>query len=168
MPMSCHAEVSSYQSWVIANRKTLLFRSGTYALSLAHMCEVLAALPILAFLLRSRRFCTRILFYSIVSTNFSWCNFIIATKNHLVNTPRTHENQRVRKFSSIVSIQYLLIFLVFFNVIYSTKNFFKKIFWDLQKRCFVATFCPVSLWKRKGECLLAWANTRLKSPWFSH
>ena len=59
MPMSCSAEVSSYQSWVIANRKTLLFRSGTYALSLAHMCEVLAALSILAFLSRSRRCCTQ-------------------------------------------------------------------------------------------------------------
>ena len=59
MPMSCHAEVSSYQSWVIANRKTLLFRFGTYALSLVHKCEVLAVFPILAFLLRSRWCCTQ-------------------------------------------------------------------------------------------------------------
>ena len=59
MPMSCSAEVSSYQSWVIANRKTLLFRSGTYALSLAHLFEVLAALSIFAFLLRPRQLCTR-------------------------------------------------------------------------------------------------------------
>ena len=60
MPMSCYAEVSSYQSWVIANRKMLsIFRFGTYALSLAHLFKVLAALSNFAFLLRPRQLCTR-------------------------------------------------------------------------------------------------------------
>ena len=60
MPMSCHAEVSSYQSWVIANRKNVVAISVRHIrLSLAHLFEVMAALSIFAFLLRSRRLCTR-------------------------------------------------------------------------------------------------------------
>jgi len=60
MPMSCHAEVSSYQSWIIANRKNVVAISVRHIrLSLAHLFEVLAALSIFAFLLRPRRLCTR-------------------------------------------------------------------------------------------------------------
>ena len=60
MPMSCHAEVSSYQSWVIANRKNVVAISVRHIrLSLAHLFEVMAALSIFAFLLRPRRLCTR-------------------------------------------------------------------------------------------------------------
>ena len=38
-----------------------------------------------------------ILFYSIVSTNFPWCNLIITTKNHLVNTSKTAWHQRFQQ-----------------------------------------------------------------------
>lgn len=60
MPMSCHAEVSSYQSWVIANRKNVVAIPVRHIrLSLAHLFEVMAALSIFAFLLRPRRLCTQ-------------------------------------------------------------------------------------------------------------
>ena len=141
MPMSCHAEVSSYQSWVIANRKTLLFRFGTYALSLVHKCEVLAALSILAFLLRSRWLCTQHPFLFNCKHRFS---LVQPHYNNQKSSCQHLENRMASRFlpkccplfpySIFHSFEYFLAI----NIL--RKKFFKKIFnhynFGVLGRCF--------------------------------
>lgn len=55
----CRSIIIPYRESSQTEKMLSIFRSGTYALSLAHLFEVMAALPILAFLLRSRRLCTQ-------------------------------------------------------------------------------------------------------------
>ena len=129
MPMSCHAEVSSYQSWVIANRKNVVAISVRHIrLSLAHLFEVLAALSF-AFLLRPRRLCTRHPFLFNCKRQFSLVQLHYSNpKSPCQHPPKPHNDKVFTKKSSIVSILYFCFFFVFFSIIYSTKNFFKKIF----------------------------------------
>lgn len=57
--LPCRSIIIPYRESSQTEKMLSVFRLGTYALSLAHLRGVMAALSILAFLLRSRRLCTR-------------------------------------------------------------------------------------------------------------
>ena len=150
--MSCSAEVPSYQSWVIANRKTLLFRSGTYALSLAHMCEVLAALSILAFLLRSRRLCTRHPFLFNCEHQFS----LVQLHYNNPKLPCQHpENRMASRFPSkwrpLFPHSIFVSFLCFLVLNILRKKFFKKFLNHYKIGVLGRYFAPRCDWKGKDE-----------------
>ena len=161
MPMSCHAEVSSYQSWVIANRKNVVAISVRHIrLSLAHLFEVLAALSIFAFLLRPRRLCTRHPFLFNCKHHFP----LVQPHYNNQKSPCQHPENRIatrfsQKKSSIISIQYFCLFWVVFNNKYSAKKFFKKFFNALQFWRFSGVILPhVAIQKEKR------GFTRLSKP----
>lgn len=148
--MSCSAEVSSYQSWVIANRKTLLFRSGTYALTLAHMCEVLAALSILAFLLRSRRLCTRHPFLFNCEHQFSLVQLHYNNQKSPCQHPENAWKSRfLQFFRPLFPHSIFVSFLCFLVLNILRKKFFKKFLNHYKIGVLGRYFAPTLRLKRK-------------------
>ena len=130
MPMSCHAEVSSYQSWVIANRKNVVAISVRHIrLSLAHLFEVLAALSIFAFLLRPRRLCTRHPFLFNCKHHFP----LVQPHYNNQKSPCQHPENRIAssflpKWRPLFPHSIFRSFECFLVVNILRKNFFKKFF----------------------------------------
>ncbi len=107
----------------------LLFRSGTYALSLAHICEVLAALSISAFLLRSRRLCTQHPFLFNCKHQFLLVQFHYNNQKSPCQHPENCMASRFPpKCDPLFPYSIFISFPCFFMLYILRKNFFKKFF----------------------------------------
>ena len=138
----CRSIIIPYRESSQTEKMLSIFRLGTYALSLAHLYEVMAALST-AFLLRSRYLCTRHPFLFNCMHQFSLVQLHYSNQKSPCQHPENRAASRfLPEFRPLFPYSIFSFFKCFLVVNILRKIFSKKFFRAVKKQRFGATFRP--------------------------
>ena len=123
----CRSIIIPYRESLQTEKMLSIFRFGTYALSLAHLREVMAALSF-AFLLRSRRLCTRHPFLFNCEHRFSLVQLYYNNRKSPCQHPENRITSRVSPKNCPMLPYGFFSYFPYFLVANILRKIFSKIF----------------------------------------